>query len=199
MRRRASTGSSSTCTVQACHSGPLVYTRGARRWPLSPPVRPCALCREGLVDGRVSRRLPVGIERVLDAPGDRVDRLGVLADRVQRALLAPAGDIRHRLAADIEPDRAQHADRDRVDQYLAAVTTPFGVAEAMRMRNLVHQGADLAVGGPVGDDNLLALGVTPAAGAVLGGVADLDGVPELRSVGDQRGEQVAVAVAGDGL
>jgi hypothetical protein len=65
--------------------------------------------------------------------------------------------------------------------------------------NLVNECADLAVGGSGGDDDVLALGVAPAAGPVLGETAHLDGVAELRGVRDEGGDQVAVAVADDWL
>jgi hypothetical protein len=61
------------------------------------------------------------------------------------------------------------------------------------------QGADLPVRGAGGDDDLLALGVAPSARAVLAKSAELDGVAELGGVGDQRGDQGVVAVAGDRL
>jgi hypothetical protein len=48
------------------------------------------------------RRIGPAVERILDAPGDPVDRLRVLANRVQRAVFAPAGDVGDRLAADVE-------------------------------------------------------------------------------------------------
>lgn len=40
---------------------------------------------------------------VLELAGDRVDHAGELGHGVQRAVLAPTGDIRDRLTADIEP------------------------------------------------------------------------------------------------
>ena len=67
------------------------------------------------------------------------------------------------------------------------------------MRELVGERADLPVGGSGGDDDLAALGVAPAAGPVLGELADLDACSRARGVGDQRGDQVVVAVAGDRL
>jgi hypothetical protein len=69
----------------------------------------------------------------------------------------------------------------------------------MAVSELVHQGADLAVGGPGGDDDLVALWVTPAARAILWEVANVDGVAERLGVGDQAWDQVAVTVAGDRL
>lgn len=51
------------------------------------------LCRGG--NGRGHR---VGREGVFDTPGEIVDRLGERRDGLQRAVLAPARDIRHRLA-----------------------------------------------------------------------------------------------------
>jgi hypothetical protein len=85
------------------------------------------------------------VERVLDATGDRVDRLGVFADRVKRAVFPPAGDVGDRLAADVEPNRAEHADGHAVDQNFAALSPQFGVAEAVRVRKLMYERADLSV------------------------------------------------------
>jgi hypothetical protein len=61
----------------------------------------------------------------------------------------------------------------------------------------VGERADLLVARSVGDDDLAALRITPTAGPVLGEVADLNAVVQLDGVGDERGDQVAVAVAGD--
>jgi hypothetical protein len=41
------------------------------------------------------------LQRALDPPGELVDRLGELGDRLQRTVLAPAGHTRHGLAADV--------------------------------------------------------------------------------------------------
>jgi hypothetical protein len=73
------------------------------------------------------------------------------------------------------------------------------VAEAERVRELVDEGADLAVGRSGGDDDLPALGVTPATRPVVGQLTDLDAVAELATERLQRCEQVAVAVALDRL
>lgn len=67
------------------------------------------------------------------------------------------------------------------------------------MTDFVDQRTNLSVGGPGRHDNLLVLGVAPAAGAVFGEVANFNGVAELGGVRDQRGDQVLVAVAGDRL
>jgi hypothetical protein len=40
------------------------------------------------------------LQRALDPPGELVDRLGELGDRLQRTVL-PAGHTRHGLAADV--------------------------------------------------------------------------------------------------
>ena len=131
---------------------------------------------------RVGRRLGLRVEGGLDLPGDRVDRLGVLADRVERAVFAPACDVGDRLAADVEADRAEHAVGDAVDEDLGLLAPVLLVADAVGMCDLMGQGPDLLVRGSGGDDDLAALGVTPAAGTVLGEVADLDRVPELGGV-----------------
>src|SRR4051794_33160033 len=174
---------------RACHA--------SARWVVGPPGRACpiiwavqprpddVLCGEGCGSDRVGGRLGLGFQGVLDVPRDFVDRLRVLADRVEGAVLAPAGDVRDRLAAHIETDRTQHAYGHAVHEHLAALATPFRVAEAMAVSELVHQGADLAVGGPGGDDDPVALWVTPAARAILGEVANVDGVAERLGVGDQ--------------
>ena len=93
------------------------------------------------------RRLGLGVERVLDPARDRVDRLGVFADGVQRAVFAPAGDVGDRLAADVETDGAEHAVGDAVDEHLGLLAAVLLVAEAERVRELVHERADLAVRG----------------------------------------------------
>ena len=106
---------------------------------------------------------------------------GVLADRVERAVFAPAGDVGDRLAADVEADRAEHAVGDAVDEDLGLLAAVLLVAEAVGVRDLVDEGADLPVGGSGGDDDLVALGVAPAAGAVVGEVADLDACSRARA------------------
>jgi hypothetical protein len=61
----------------------------------------------------------------------------------------------------------------------------------------VGERADLLVARSGGDDDLAALRITPTAGPVLGEVADLNAVVQLDGVGDERGDQVVVTVAGD--
>jgi hypothetical protein len=67
------------------------------------------------------------------------------------------------------------------------------------VRRLMHQSADLPVRRAVGHDDFMARGVAPAARAVVGEVADLDGVAELGGVSDQWGGQVVVSCARDRL
>jgi hypothetical protein len=50
-----------------------------------------------------------------------IDRLRVFADRVERTVLPPAGDVGDRLAADVETDGAEHAVGDAVDEDFAAL------------------------------------------------------------------------------
>jgi hypothetical protein len=106
-----------------------------------------ALHRESFRGDRIGCRLGLGGQCVFDSVSDRVDRLRVCADRVERTVLAPAGDLADRLASDVEPDRAEHAVRDAVDEHFAALTAMFAAAEAMRMRDLMHESADLSVRG----------------------------------------------------
>jgi hypothetical protein len=61
----------------------------------------------------VGRGAAATLDRLLDPARDRVDCLGVFADRLERAVLAPAGDIRDRVATDVEPDRGTDDDRGR--------------------------------------------------------------------------------------
>ena len=136
---------------------------GAAPRPAHGPLR-----REWFARDRVGCRLGLWVEGGLDLPGDRVDRLGVRADRVERAVFAPACDVGNRLAADIEADRAEHAVGDAVDEDLGLLAPVLLVADAVCMCDLMGQGPDLLVRGAGGDDDLVALGVTPAAGAVLG-------------------------------
>src|SRR5262249_33219404 len=131
--------------------------------------------------------------------GDRVDRLCVLADRVEFAVFAPAGNVGDRLAADVQADRAAYAVGDAVDEDLAALAAVLAVPESVGVRDFVDERADLTVRRPGRDDDLTALSVAPAPWAVRREVADVDGVAELCGVGDQRRDQVAVAVAGDRL
>ncbi|MFP5379494.1 MAG: hypothetical protein ACLGHP_07050, partial [Vicinamibacteria bacterium] len=67
------------------------------------------------------------------------------------------------------------------------------------MRDLVHECADLSVGGPGGNDDLVAVWVTPPTRPRVGEVADLDVVAKLSRQGDERRDQVAVAVTLDRL
>jgi hypothetical protein len=64
---------------------------------------------------------------------------------------------------------------------------------------LVHKRADLPVGGPGGDDDLLALRVAPAAGPLVRQRAGVDAVAELAGELVERGDQMLVAVAFDRL
>jgi hypothetical protein len=66
---------------------------------------------------------------------ERVDRLGELERRVQCAAFAPAGHIRHRLAIDLQADRAAHDKGHGVDDDLGSraaellIPDPEGVGE----------------------------------------------------------------------
>src|SRR5687768_1978800 len=153
----------------------------------------------GLLRVRDRRRVVAVAQRVLDPARDLIDRLGVLADGVQRAVLAPAGDVGDRLAADVEPDGGADDVGDAVDEHLGLGATVLLVADAEGVRELVHERADLAVGSACGDDDLLVLVVAPAARAMLGEVADLDAIPELAPELLKRRDQVGVAVAFDRL
>ena len=83
------------------------------------------------------RRAGGGGEGVFDAAGDRVDRLGVIADGVQRAVFAPAGDVGDRLAADVEADGTADDVAGAVDEYLGATAAVVLVADAEGVRELV--------------------------------------------------------------
>src|SRR5215212_6752051 len=93
-----------------------------------------------------------GVEGGFDAAGDRVDRLGVFADGVERAVFAPAGDVGDGLAADVEADGAAGYVAGAVDEHLRAPGAVVLVADAEGVRELVHECAQAAVAGAVGDD-----------------------------------------------
>ena len=69
---------------------------------------------------------------------------------------------------------------DAVDEHLGLLAAVLLVADAVRVGELVDERADLPVGGSGGDDDLAALGVAPAAGPVVGEVADLDACSRAR-------------------
>jgi hypothetical protein len=79
----------------------------------------------------------VGVERVLDASGDVVDRLGVLADGVEGAVFAPARDVWARLAAHIEADRGADDVGDAVDEHFGLFAAVVVVVEAEGVREFV--------------------------------------------------------------
>jgi hypothetical protein len=69
--------------------------------------RPSGSCRDVVLDPRAVT-VDVTFDRVRDASSETIDELRRLADRLQRAALAPAGDVRDRLAGDIQADPAEH-------------------------------------------------------------------------------------------
>jgi hypothetical protein len=149
--------------------------------------------------GLPGRRLVGGrwLERVFDAARDRVDRFGVFADRVERAVFAPAGDVGDRFATDVEPGGAADDVGGAVDEDFGLLAAVLLVAESECVRELVDERADLAVGGSRRYDDLPVLWVAPAAGAGLGQLADLGAVAEFVGERGERREQVGVAVALD--
>jgi hypothetical protein len=96
-------------------------------------------------------------------------------------------------------DRRNGPENDRVDEDLCPAAAVLRVADSQCVSELVHDCADLAVGRADADDNLLALGVTPALRAVGWQVAALHVVAELAAQSLQRHDQVGVAVAIDRL
>src|SRR5215213_6877325 len=162
--------SRSRCRTAGAPAGPA---RSSGRVQPRPSVR---LCGWGI--GWRCRGAGYGLECVFDGASDRVDRCGVLADGVELAVLAPACDVGDRFAADVERDRGADDVGHTVHEHLAAFAAEF-VAEPVRMCELVHERADLPVGRPCGDRDLLALGVAPTGRPVLWQVANLDAVAEL--------------------
>ena len=78
------------------------------------------LRRHGCRFDRVDDRRGVRLECVLDVAGDGVDGPGVFADGLEGAVFAPAGDVGDRVAGDIEPEGAEYAVGDAVDEDFAA-------------------------------------------------------------------------------
>jgi hypothetical protein len=77
-------------------------------------------------------------ERVLDAAGDGVDGFRVLADGVESAVFAPAGDVGDRLAADVESGGGADDLGDAVHEHLGLLAPVLAVAEAEGVRELVN-------------------------------------------------------------
>ncbi len=98
------------------------------------------------------------------------------------------------------PDLAgQHDVGHGVDEDLGALPAVLLVPDAKAVSDLVDQYANAGVGGELlVDDDLAALIVAPAVGAGVERQLP-DRVAELRGEALERGEQVCVAVAGDGL
>ena len=140
-----------------------------------------------------------GQQRVFDAASDLVDRLRVGVDRVQGAVLAPAGDVGDRLAAGVEAEVAADDVGDAVDHDLGPCPVAVGVADAQGVRDLVHEHPHARVGrqGGVDDDAPGVRVAPPIGGPVERAVLDLEA--ELARELGERGEQVGVAVAGDRL
>ena len=163
-RRRASCGGSVGVGLHAPRPGRARATRHVSNRLCRGSARPTMRGVAAPPD-RVRRRRPArarsprragGVEGVFDAAGDRVDRLGVFADGVQRAVFAPAGDVGDRLAADVEADRAADDVAGAVDEHLGALAAVVLVADAEGVRELVHERAQPPVGGSVGDHDLAA-------------------------------------------
>lgn len=122
---------------------------------------------------------------------------GVLADGVERALLAPAGHVGHALAGDVEPGRAADDVGDAVDEDLGLLSAVLAVADAERVRQLMDEHADLRVGREVlVDDDLHAVWVAPAVGAAVERQVP-DAVAELPGEVLERRQQARVAVTAD--
>ena len=138
-------------------------------------------------------------DRGFDAAGDGVDGFRVLADGVERAVFAPAGDVGDRLAANVKPGGGADDVGDRVDEHLGFLVSVPAVAEAECVSYFVDERPDLAVRRPVSHDDLAALGIAPAARAVVGERADLDVVADLAREALELSDQVLMAVAFDWL
>jgi hypothetical protein len=77
------------------------------------------------------------MDHFFDPAGDVVDRAGVGADGVQGAVLAPAGNIGDRLAADVEANRCADDVGDAVDEDFGLLAAVVGVADAEGVRDLM--------------------------------------------------------------
>jgi len=139
-------------------------------------------------------------EGVLDSLRDLVDPAGEAPHGLERAVFAPAGDVGHRLAGDVEADGLQHAEGRAVDKHLGSLAPELLIADPERVRELVDEHPQLGVGGQGGaDDDALLLGIAPALAGERGEVAELDVESELgREVLEAR-EELAVRVALDRL
>jgi hypothetical protein len=134
-----------------------------------------------------------------DAVGERVDELGELGDGLEGAVFAPAGHVWDRLAGDVQAEAAEHDQGGGVDDDFGLGSRVVLVVDSEGVDGLVDERAQPRVGGAVGvDDDLLGLGVAPAAGAA-GDRLKRDGVAERLGEGDRRRDQVGVRIAGERL
>ena len=117
---------------------------------------------------------------------------GVLADRVERAVLAPAGDVGDRLAADVEADRRAARCRSRSRR---APRRARGRTARSRGRCACASSCTSVrtwrFAGPAGDDDLLgAWGRTSRRGRARGGRGSRRGSRARRRSAIKRGDQV---------
>jgi hypothetical protein len=71
-------------------------------------------------------------EDLLDPPGEFIDCFGERGHCVQSSRLAPAGDIRDRLALDHQPNAAARDRGHGVHDHLGPLATVLGIANAKK-------------------------------------------------------------------
>jgi len=114
-------------------------------------ARACRLRSPGCAEGVISA------ERGFDAPGERVDELSELGDRLKGAVFAPAGDVGDRFAGDVESETAEHPKRGGVHDHFGLRPGVLVVVDAESMDRLVDEHAQPRVGRQAGVDNDLLL------------------------------------------
>lgn len=87
--------------VHAPERGVMPARRGVRSWGMQPPTASTVSC-DGLGGSGGAICLAVQAQCVLDPSRELVHGVGVLTDRVQGAVFAPARDVGDGLATDVE-------------------------------------------------------------------------------------------------
>ena len=87
------------------------------------------------------------VRAVSTSRGELVDRGRKGGDGLQRAVLAPAGDIWDRFPADVQANAGRRHMRGRVDNHFGSLATVVRISDPECVDRLVDQDPQLPVGG----------------------------------------------------